>query len=81
MPSCEFVTGARFQVSFELLRIFEGFEGRVELQPPWSELGGVRATTGIVLSQALFEVGGVATVRLRCILNTLENVSVKHSKP
>jgi hypothetical protein len=80
MPVGESMAGSTFEVAFESLSAGQVLERNVEFHFPGKVAGSMRAATGIVIRQPLFEVGGVADVVLGRLDEAFQNVSIKHGK-
>ena len=73
MPMREGVAGTGLQVAFKVTGECEGFEGGVELDPPWRVFRGVRRFAGIVILESLAKIFGVSDVALDWMDLTFED--------
>jgi hypothetical protein len=74
------VAGTGFQVTFNVLGLFECLEGGVKLQFPRGKLRSMGTSASIVIGKPLFEIGGMTAVELCGMRDTLQNVRGKHSE-
>jgi hypothetical protein len=72
------MAGTTFKITLEVLRLFERFERDIDFQFLGHELHGMRAFAGIVIGDALFQVGGVSDVVLVRMVEAFNDVGIKH---
>ena len=73
----EDVTGTAFQISLEMLRLFNRLERDIQSDLPRPELGCVWTLPGVVICEALPEVCGVTCVTLIGMVQALDHVSAQ----
>jgi hypothetical protein len=72
------VTGAAFQILFEMLRLFNRLESDVNLDLPRHELRSVRAFPSVMVHEPLTEVCSMTNVTLVTMAQALDYVDVEH---
>ena len=73
------VARAAFQIRLKLLSQFEALKCCIELDLPWTVLGGVTTFAGVVIVQSLSEVRCVTAIKLGGVRSALENIGVEHT--
>jgi hypothetical protein len=75
------MTGAAFQITFEMLSLFNRLERRVKSNLPGRKFGSVGTLPGIVVRNPLPKIGSMADVALARIAQALNRVGVEHGLP
>jgi len=81
MPSCECVSRTALEIALKVLRLLNCFKRHVQLDLPGSELLSVWAFPGVVISESMPKICGVADVTPVRITQALDYVGIKHGLP
>jgi hypothetical protein len=80
MFHCERMTGAGFQVLFELPRQLYRIKCYVQLYFPGDIPRGIGAFPGVVIFETLPEVGSMADISFGRMREAFENIGIKHGR-